>query len=97
MNFLKTLFWVLLAVFLALFARANWSDVTLNLWGDIQLDIKIPVLVALAALLAFVPTFLVQRAKLWTMRRRVEAFERQRPPSAQPVRDAGANDSAAAP
>ena len=96
MNFLKTLFWVLLAVFLALFARANWSDVTLNLWGDIQLDIKIPVLVALAALLAFVPTFLVQRAKLWALRRRVEAFERQRPASAPPVRD-GAGDSAAAP
>ena len=96
MNFLKTLFWVLLAVFLALFARANWSDVTLNLWGDIQLDIKIPVLVALAALLAFVPTFLVQRAKLWTMRRRVEAFERQRPASAPPARE-GAGDSAAAP
>ena len=60
MNFLKTLFWVLLAVVLALFAKANWTDVTLDLWGDIQLDIKIPVLVALAALIGFLPTFLVQ-------------------------------------
>ena len=77
MQFLKTLFWVLLAVTLALFARANWGDVTLNLWGDIQLDIKIPVLVALAALLGFLPTWLVQRAKVWKLRRRLESLERQ--------------------
>ena len=53
MQFLKTLFWVLLAVFIALFASRNWSDVTLNLWGDIQVDIKIPVLLAAMFLLGF--------------------------------------------
>lgn len=79
MHFLKTLFWVLLAVALALFARANWNDVTLNLWGDIQLDIKIPVLVAFSVLLGFLPTFLTQRARAWALRRRIEAYERQRP------------------
>ena len=42
MQFLKTLFWVLLAVLVALFASRNWNDVTLNLWGDIQADIKVP-------------------------------------------------------
>jgi uncharacterized integral membrane protein len=77
MQFLKTLFWVLLAVFIALFASRNWSDVTLNLWGDIQVDIKIPVLLALMFLLGFLPTFLVQRARLWTVRRRLEAQQRQ--------------------
>ncbi len=77
MQFLKTLFWVLLAVFIALFASRNWSDVTLNLWGDIQVDIKIPVLLAAMFLLGFLPTFLVERARLWAMRRRVEAQERQ--------------------
>ena len=80
MQFLKTLFWVLLAVLLALFARANWNDVTLKLWGDIQLDIKIPFLVLLAVLAGFLPTFLVQRAKVWAMRRRVEAHERSKAP-----------------
>ena len=77
MQFLKTLFWVLLAVFIALFASRNWSDVTLNLWGDIQVDIKIPVLLAVMFLLGFLPTFLVERARLWTLPRRVEAQERQ--------------------
>ena len=82
MHFLKTLFLILLAVFLALFARANWADVTLNLWGDIQLDIKIPVLVGLSVLIGFLPTFIVQRSKVWAMRRRLEAFERQHAPAA---------------
>ena len=77
MQFLKTLFWVLLAVFIALFASSNWSDVTLNLWGDIQVDIKIPVLLAVMFLLGFLPTFLIERARLWTLRRRIEAQERQ--------------------
>lgn len=77
MQFLKTLFWVLLAVFIALFASRNWSDVTLNLWGDIQVDIKIPVLLALMVVLGFLPTFILQRARLWTVRRRLEAQQRQ--------------------
>jgi uncharacterized integral membrane protein len=84
MQFLKTLFWVLLAVFIALFASRNWSDVTLNLWGDIQVDIKIPVLLALMFLLGFLPTFLVQRARLWTVRRRLEAQQRQQATATPP-------------
>ena len=76
MQFLRTLFWVLLAVLIVLFARGNWFDVTLNLWGDLQADIKVPVLLALAFLLGFLPTFILYRARLWTMHRRVEAHDR---------------------
>ena len=77
MQFLKTLFWVLLAVFIALFASRNWSVVTLNLWGDIQVDIKIPVLMAVMFLLGFLPTFIVHRTRLWNVRRRLEIERRQ--------------------
>ncbi len=84
MQFLKTLFWVLLAVFIALFASRNWSDVTLNLWGDIQIDIKIPVLLAVMFLLGFLPIFLVHRARLWTLKRRLEAEQRQQARLAEP-------------
>ena len=80
MQFLTTLFWVLLAVLVALFARGNWFDVTLNLWGDLQADIKVPVLIGLVFLLAWLPTFLVMRARLWALRRRLEAHERQAEP-----------------
>ena len=71
MQFLKTLFWVLLAVLIALFASRNWSDVTLNLWGDLQADIKAPVLLGLMFLLGWLPTFLLYRARVWALRRRI--------------------------
>ena len=77
MNFLKTLFWVLIAVLIALFARANWNPVTLNLWGDIQAETKIPLLVLVGFLIGWLPTWLIMRARLWTMKRRIEAMDRQ--------------------
>jgi uncharacterized integral membrane protein len=78
MQFLKTLFWVLVAVLVALFASRNWSDVTLNLWGDIQADIKLPVLLLFTFLLGFVPIWLLMRTRLWALNRRVDAMERNR-------------------
>jgi uncharacterized integral membrane protein len=82
MQFLKTLFWVLLAVFIALLANRNWFDVTLTLWGDIQADIKVPVLLAFMFLIGFLPPFLILRGRVWSLRRRLEAQERQQPPLA---------------
>ncbi len=77
MQFLRTLFWVVIAAFLAILATRNWHDVTLNLWGDIQADIKVPVLLGFAFLLGWLPTFLIYRARLWRARQRVDSFERQ--------------------
>ncbi|HVM38485.1 MAG TPA: hypothetical protein VM265_08875 [Sphingomicrobium sp.] len=82
MQFLKTLFWVLVAVVLALLASRNWFDVTMNLWAGIQLDIKLPVLLAAMFLLGFLPPFLIYRARLWNVRRRLDAHGRQLAPSA---------------
>jgi uncharacterized integral membrane protein len=78
MQFLKTLFWVLIAVIVALFASRNWSDVTLNLWGDIQADIKLPALLLIIFLIGFLPTWLILRARIWSHRRRIDAMERNR-------------------
>lgn len=77
MQFLKTLFWVALAVALVLFASANWHAVTIKLWGGLQADVKLPVLILAAFLLGFLPTFLFYRARMWSMRRRAEALDRQ--------------------
>ena len=77
MQFLKTLFWVVIAVSLALLARGNWQDVTLNLWDDIQVDIKLPVLIALMFLLGWLPTYLIYRARVWKLRQRLDNLERQ--------------------
>jgi uncharacterized integral membrane protein len=89
MQFLKTLFWVLIAVLVALFARANWTPVTLNLWNDIQADSKLPVLLLLAFLIGLVPTWLIMRARIWALRRRVEATERNRVTSLPPAEEEG--------
>jgi uncharacterized integral membrane protein len=51
--------------------------VTLNLWGDIQADIKIPLLLLIAFLLGLLPTWLVMRARLWAFRRRFDNADRQ--------------------
>jgi uncharacterized integral membrane protein len=77
MQFLKTLFWVALAVILVLFAHVNWNPVTLELWGGLQADIKLPVLVLFSFLIGFLPMLIVHRARMWTMKRRLEAIERQ--------------------
>ena len=78
MQFLKTLFWVLIAVLVALFSTRNWFDVTVNLWGDIQADIKLPILLLVAFLIGFAPTWSLMRTRIWSHRRRMEAIERNR-------------------
>ena len=75
MQFLKTLFWVVLAIVLVLFGHANWTQVTINLWGGLQADVKLPVLVLFAFLIGFVPTFLVYRGRLWALKRRFETAQ----------------------
>ena len=72
MQFLKTLFWVVLAVALVLFAHSNWNMVTIRLWGGLEADVKLPVLVIGAFLIGFLPTFVLHRARLWSLRRRLE-------------------------
>jgi uncharacterized integral membrane protein len=78
MQFLKTLFWVLVTALVLLFSFRNWAPVTISLWDDIQADVKIPVLLLIFFLLGFLPTWLWMRAKVWTHRRRIDALERTR-------------------
>lgn len=89
MHFLKTLFWVVVAVFLAILASRNWHDVTLSLWGDIQADVKVPVLLCFMFLLGWLPMFLIHRARMWRLRQRIDNYERQqaatRAPAPQPA------------
>ena len=70
MQFLKTLLWVLAAVLVAIVAGNNWRDVTVDLWGNLEADIKLPVLLLAMFLLGFLPTWLVMRGKIWRWNRR---------------------------
>ena len=71
MQFLKTLLWVLVAVLVAIIASNNWRDVTVDLWSNLQLDIKLPVLLLAVFLAGLLPTWLVMRGKLWRLKRRI--------------------------
>jgi uncharacterized integral membrane protein len=69
MQFLKTLLWVLIAVLAAIIAGNNWRDVTVDLWSNLQADIKLPVLLLAVFLAGLLPTWLVMRGKLWRLKR----------------------------
>lgn len=88
MQFLRTIFWVILAVAAAVFSFGNWTSVTINLWGDVQVDTKLPVLVLGAFLLGLVPPFILYRATRWRLRKRLATTERAlneaRAPAATP-------------
>jgi uncharacterized integral membrane protein len=81
LRFLKLLFWFVVAALLTLFAARNWRDVTIDLWGNLQADIKIPVLLILAFLMGFVPVWLTYRARLWRLHNRLPQQQR---PTARP-------------
>ena len=87
MNFLRTLFWVVIAVSLAIFANRNWNDVTLNLWGNIQADVKLPFLLFLTFLVGFLPPYLILRGRIWSLRRRLVLAERPVVPPPPSVSD----------
>ncbi|MCJ8190417.1 hypothetical protein [Sphingomicrobium aestuariivivum] len=76
MQFLRTIFWVLLAVGIAIFATANWHDVMIDIGGEMRMAIKLPLLLALTFLLGAVPTMLWYRGRLWKMKRRIDQAQR---------------------
>ena len=76
MKFLTTLFWAVFAAVLVLFARENWVPVTLNLWSGLQADVKLPFLLLLVYLLGFLPTYLIYRGRMWSLRRQLVRPER---------------------
>lgn len=76
MQFLKTLFWVLIAVGVMLFAFNNWNIVTVNLWDGLQLDTRLPILLFGAFLIGLLPALLLHRATRWSLRRKLTTMER---------------------
>ena len=91
MRFLMTLLWMVVAVVIAIFSYRNWRDVTVDLWGPLLADIKLPLLMALMFLAGMIPTWLIMRARLWTVRRKLLVAERgpvsAPPPPSPPAAD----------
>ena len=76
MQFLRTLFWVLLAGVAVAFAFNNWTTVPLRLWGGLIADVNLPLLLGLAFLAGFVPMYVAAKASRWRWKQRVNALER---------------------
>lgn len=85
MQFIKTLFWVILAVILVVFAANNWSPTSVLVWQDIRVDTKLPVLVIGAFLLGFLPTWILHRTMKWRMTRRIKTLEAAARPTPVPT------------
>ena len=94
MRFLATLLWMVVAVAVAIFSYRNWRDVTVDLWGPLQADIKLPLLMAVMFLLGLIPIWLVMRARLWALKRKLMIADRP-PLVAQPAALPDSPDEAA--
>jgi uncharacterized integral membrane protein len=92
MQFLKTLFWVALTAILVLWAKANWFNVELRLWGGLVADVKLPIALFTAFFLGLLPTLIVHWARIWSLKRRLEptATIVSVPPATAPVATAPA-------
>jgi len=76
MQFLKTAFWVILAVAVALFCKANHRPLDIKLWGDFVWSTKIWFPILIAFLLGAVPFWVFGRAARWRLQKRLDSTER---------------------
>lgn len=77
MDFLKTLFWVVISALVVIMSINNWTPVTLDLWSGLQADVKLPVLLMVIFLIGFLPTMIYYRTKQWRLMRRLDTMERE--------------------
>lgn len=73
MQFLRTLFWVIVAVAMLIFAVQNNESTTINLWGGLQADIKKWLLALGPLVIGFLPTWIFGRISLWRQRKAASA------------------------
>jgi putative membrane protein len=76
MQFLKILFWCLLAFVAALFTYGNWTSVAIQLWSGTEALIKLPFLVFAAYLIGLVPMYIYHKVAHWRLKQRLAATER---------------------
>ncbi|MCA1749339.1 MAG: hypothetical protein LC634_07335 [Sphingomonadales bacterium] len=77
MDFLKTVFWVVVSALVVIMSINNWTPVTLNMWSGLQADVKLPVLLIVIFLIGFLPTMIYYRTKQWRLMRRLDTMERE--------------------
>ncbi len=76
MRLVTLIFYFLFGALLAWFAARNWDFVTLRLWGDYELAIRLPVLLLLMFLAGALPLSILRLFSRWRWSRRVKTLER---------------------
>ncbi len=76
MQFLRTAFWVVLAIIIVVFSFSNWTPVSINLWANLQLETKLPLVVIVAFLAGSLPFWALHKATRWRLRRKLDNAER---------------------
>ena len=77
MQFLKILFWCLLAFLAAVFTVGNWNRVEIHLWNDVVALVNLPLLLLVTFLAGLLPTLVYHHAVRWRLRQRLQAAEQR--------------------
>jgi hypothetical protein len=77
MQFLKILFWCLLAFLAAVFTVGNWTRVEIRLWNDITALVNLPLLLLVTFLVGLIPMLAYHHAIRWRLRQRLQAAEQR--------------------
>lgn len=75
MQIIRTIVWVVILFAMLTFSFFNWATVEVNLWENLVLETKVPVLVIIAFLLGLVPMWLYHRSVKWSLSRRIRSLE----------------------
>ncbi len=76
MQFLRTVFWVVLAVLGVIFAFNNGKSVEVILWSDISIITPLWMVALLSFLVGLLPILILHRATRWNLNRKLEAANR---------------------
>ncbi len=76
MQFLKILFWCLIAFLAAVFTVGNWTTVPIKLWAGLVAEVNLPLLLLVTFLIGLVPMLLFHHAVRWRLRQRLASSER---------------------
>ena len=76
MQFLKYLFWALLAFLAAVFTFGNWTRVSIQLWSGLIADVNLPFLLLVTFLAGLLPMLLYHLTARYRLRQRLQTTER---------------------
>ncbi|WDF73854.1 LapA family protein [Novosphingobium sp. KACC 22771] len=79
LQILRTALWILMAVLISSFVAINWQKTSINLWplenGYLHVDWPVGLIALAAIAVGMVPIWLVAKARIWRLKRRIAGLE----------------------